>query len=93
MNERVLQAMSGAPDYEQKELRSNGEHVCAVLRMARAELLRQAMAYTTGASCQFHKALLIKLLQGHENPQLPVVPGQSALEIDGVGFSQGAVGA
>lgn len=32
-------AMSGAPGYEQKELRSNGEHVSAVLRMARAELL------------------------------------------------------
>ena len=32
-------AMSGAPDYEQKELRSNGEHVSAVLRMARAKLL------------------------------------------------------
>ena len=28
-----------APDYEQKELRSNGKHVSAVLRMARAELL------------------------------------------------------
>lgn len=31
-------AMSGAPGYEQKELRSNGEHVSAVLRMERAEL-------------------------------------------------------
>lgn len=31
-------AMSGAPGYEQKELRSNGEHVSAVLRMARSEL-------------------------------------------------------
>ena len=41
MNENVLQAMRGAPFYEQKELRSNGEHVSAVLRMARAELCRR----------------------------------------------------
>ncbi len=34
-----MPAMSGTPDYEQKELRSNGEHVSAVLRMAWAELL------------------------------------------------------
>ncbi len=39
MNEHVVQAMSGAPDYEQKELRSSKEHISAVLRMARAELL------------------------------------------------------
>lgn len=43
-------AMSGAPDYEQKELRSSKEHISAVLRMARAELLllffTQWMNYT-----------------------------------------------
>jgi len=31
--------MSGAPDYEQKELQSNEKHVNAVLRMAWNELL------------------------------------------------------
>ena len=30
----VIPAMSGAPDYEQKELQSNEKHVSAVLRMA-----------------------------------------------------------
>ena len=39
MNEHVVPAMSGAPEYEQKELRSNEVHVSAILRMARAELL------------------------------------------------------
>ena len=39
MNEHIMPAMSGTPDYEQKELRSNGKHVSAVLRMAWAELL------------------------------------------------------
>ena len=39
MNEHVVPDMSGAPEYEQKELRSNEVHVSAILRMARAELL------------------------------------------------------
>ncbi len=39
MNEHVVRDMSGAPEYEQKELRSNEVHVSAILRMARAELL------------------------------------------------------
>ena len=39
MNEHVILAMSGAPDYEQKELQSNEKHVSAVLRMAQTELL------------------------------------------------------
>ena len=39
MNEHVERDMSGAPENEQKELRSNEVHVSAILRMARAELL------------------------------------------------------
>ncbi len=39
-------AMSGALDYEQKELRSNEEHVSAVLRMAWAELLLLFIPFT-----------------------------------------------
>jgi len=34
MNEYVIPAMSGAPDYEKKELQSSEKHVSAVLRMA-----------------------------------------------------------
>lgn len=53
MNEHVVRDMSGAPEYEQKELRSNEVHVSAILRMARAELLQN----TTNSSA-FHAVSL-----------------------------------
>ena len=61
---------------------------------ASAPTLRYAGAYGFAflLSRQLRKASVHELLQAHQNAELCVVPRQAALEIDRVGFADGAVG-
>lgn len=65
MNERLMSPMSGAPDYELKELRSNGERVSAVLRMARAELIHKkdlVYLFTKTNSTYLYLGILLNII-------------------------------